>query len=61
MTTRSITVTCDKHGGMTRDEPRSAWECLAQGCGAWLPDEEVYRLVAAAPPGGPDPVPIVVT
>lgn len=61
MTTRTYTVTCDEHGEMTRDELRRAWECLTDGCGAWLPDEEIYRLVTAVPAGSPDPVPIVVT
>jgi len=56
---RRYTVACDEHGEMTRDELRLAWAC-PERCGAWLPDEQVYRLVSAAA-DSPDPVPIVVT
>lgn len=61
MSTRSFTVACDDHGEMTRDEPRMAWRCPEPACKAHLPDAEVYRLLAGAPDGPPDPVPIVVT
>ena len=46
---------------MDRDEPRMAWTCPDGRCRAWLPDEEVFRLVTAAPAGSPDPLPLVVT
>jgi hypothetical protein len=59
MSARRYTVACDEHGEMTRDEERLAWVC-PQRCGAWLPLEDVYRLVSAVT-DGPDPVPIVVT
>jgi hypothetical protein len=61
MTTRSVIVACGEHGPMLRDEPRIAWYCPFEGCRAHLPDEDVYRLAAAAPEGSPDPLPIVVT
>jgi hypothetical protein len=60
MSARRYTVACDEHGEMTRDEPRMAWVCPDAECPAWLPDEQVYRLVSAVT-DGPDPVPIVVT
>jgi hypothetical protein len=58
---RRYAVACDEHGEMTRDEARLAWACPDAECPAWLPDEQVYRLVSAAPADGPDPVSIVVT
>jgi hypothetical protein len=61
VTVRSVVVACGEHGPMVRDVPRSAWECPVEGCRAHLPDTEVYRLAAAAPADGPDPVPIVVS
>lgn len=61
MTTRNFTVSCAGHDEMVRDEPLEGWSCPDAGCGAWLPDTEVYRLVAGAPGDSPDPVPIVVT
>ena len=60
MTVRNVTVSCAEHGEMRRDEPRAVWGCPV-GCGAWLPDEEVYRLAKGAPDDSPDPLPIVVT
>lgn len=60
MSARRYTVACDEHGEMTRDELRLAWACPEGTCRAWLPDEQVYRLVSAAA-DSPDPVPIVVT
>jgi hypothetical protein len=59
MAVRSYTVDCVDHGPMVRDEPRKAWKCA--DCPAWLPDEDVYRLVTRVPADSPDPVPIVVT
>lgn len=61
MAARGFTVSCADHGEMARDEPRCGWVCPDGGCGAWLPDEEVRRLVLAAPDGSPDPLPVVVT
>ena len=59
MAARAFTVSCAEHGEMARDEPRCGWAC--PDCRAWLPDEDVHRLVLAAPAGSPDPLPLVVT
>lgn len=59
MAARAFTVSCAGHGEMARDIPRCGWVCA--GCKAWLTDEEVSRLVLAAPAGSPDPIPLVVT
>ena len=59
MAARAFTVSCADHGEMARDEPRCGWVC--GGCKAWLPDDEVRRLVLAAGPGHPVPLPLVVT
>lgn len=58
---RTFTVSCDEHGPMERDHLRCRWRCTAQACRAWLPDEDVHRLVTGAPTDSPDPLPIVVT
>jgi hypothetical protein len=52
-----VTVECDYHGPMTRDQPRFRWFC--EQCGRDLPDTEVYRLSRHGKDG--DTVPIVVT
>ena len=59
MAARAFTVSCADHGEMARDIPRCGWVCA--GCKAWMSDEEVRRLVIAAPPRHPDPLPLVVT
>ena len=59
MAARAFTVSCADHGEMARDIPRCGWVCA--DCKAWMPDEEVRRLVLAAPPGHPVPLPLVVT
>ena len=61
MAARAYTVSCAEHGAMERDFPRCGWKCSSEGCGAWLPDEEVRRLVTRAPADSPDPLPLVVT
>lgn len=61
MAARTFTVSCAEHGEMARDTPRCGWVCADSECRAWLPDEEVRRLVLAAPPGSTDPLPLVVT
>lgn len=61
MALRRYTVECAEHGPMERDQVRFGWLCTTGSCGAWLPDEEVRRLVTGAPADSPDPVPLVVT
>ena len=59
MASRAFTVECADHGTMPRDEPLAGYFCMA--CGRFLPYEEVFRLVTAAPAESGDPVPLVVT
>jgi hypothetical protein len=56
-----FTVSCVDHDVMERDHARHGWKCAAEGCTAWLPDDEAYRLMLRAPADSPDPVPLVVT
>jgi len=58
---KRYTVECAEHGPMERDQVRFGWLCTAGNCRAALPDEEVIRLVTAAPADAPDPLPLVVT
>jgi hypothetical protein len=48
-------VHCDEHDVlMVREEPALGWRCPVEKCNAWLPDEEVYRLLSASPEPVPD-------
>jgi hypothetical protein len=39
-----VTVACDEHGPMVRDQPMMRWKCAEPGCPAALDDEDARRL-----------------
>jgi hypothetical protein len=59
MATLLFTVECASHGEMRHSFGTLAWVCPEWGCPALLPDEDVQRLVTAAPRTG-EPVQLVV-
>ena len=47
---RAYIVACTEHGPMTRDETVYGWVCAAASCCTYLPDGDVFPLVARVPP-----------
>ena len=46
---RAYIVACTEHGPMTRDEAVYGWVCTAPPCCTYLPDGDVFPLVARPP------------